>query len=597
MVLRNTRIGWAFAAIVVVGGCRSPLDEDPEQQLLRRAVDDAVERELAAVPDLDERLLTTQAPSEAEATLAERRDELDKIGPMPPRDDAYFYAGRLGVDLEGEQQQSTALSLEHAITAAVANNLSIQFASLLPAINEADVVIAEAAFDALLFSEFNFDRIDQPTRVPVLNGFPLGTAATGSESYRFDTGLRKRLVTGAEVTLSTDLVNTNNKTSDFELSPDPAWATAVRLGVSQPLLRNFGVPVNTATIRLAQNAERRAIEQLRLELLDLVASTETAYWDLALSWHELAIRQWLTSVGEVVRDKLESRLELDTTLAEFSDAVARVEQRSANEIRSRRRVREASDRLKLLQNDPNVSVASEVVYIPVDDMVDAPISYSGRDAILTALQRRPEIQQAILNIDDASVREMLADNQRLPLLNLAAEMAYLGLDDDLGNSYDNLNDGSFVDYVVGLALEIPIGNREAEAGFRAARLERSAAVIAYRQAVQNAVFDVKRALRDVVANFELLSATRSSRVAAAENLRTLIAQEETLASLTPEFLNLKLNRQESLAEARFAEVEALVAFDRAVAELYRAMGIGLEMNRISLEIDELDESAGNASSR
>ncbi|MCH1932713.1 hypothetical protein L9G16_21460, partial [Shewanella sp. A25] len=87
-------------------------------------------------------------------------------------------------------------------------------------------------------------------------------------------------------------------------------------------------------------------------------------------------------------------------------------------------------------------------------------------------------------------------------------------------------------------------NRAAEAGSRQARLRRSASIIAYQRTVQRVVFDVKDALRDCIANYELIQANRSSRIAAAENLRTLKVEEETLAALTPEFLNLKFQRQD-----------------------------------------------------
>jgi outer membrane protein TolC len=192
---------------------------------------------------------------------------------------------------------------------------------------------------------------------------------------------------------------------------------------------------------------------------------------------------------------------------------------------------------------------------------------------------------------------MLADNLRLPMLNLQAEMAFGGLDSSFDDSYSNLADGDFVDYFIALALEVPIGNREAEASMRRARLERSGAVIAYRRAIQTVVIDVKNTLRDVVTNYELIEATRSFRIAQAENLRALREQEQ-ISGLTPEFVNLKLNTQESLASARFQEVQALANFDQSVAELYRAMGVGLEMNQIDLQVSAVDDATiGNGDSR
>ena len=170
-------------------------------------------------------------------------------------------------------------------------------------------------------------------------------------------------------------------------------------------------------------------------------------------------------------------------------------------------------------------------------------------------------------------------------------MAYFGFDDDATESYGNIGDGEYVDYLLGLRFEYPIGNRAAEAGYQRARLQRSQALLSYREAVQNVVLDVKSALRDVVTNYKLIQATRSFRIAQAENLRALLVEEETLAGLTPEFLNLKFQRQEGLALARLQEIDALASFDQSLAALYRAMGTGLSMRNISLEtMDAADET-------
>jgi outer membrane protein TolC len=152
-----------------------------------------------------------------------------------------------------------------------------------------------------------------------------------------------------------------------------------------------------------------------------------------------------------------------------------------------------------------------------------------------------------------------------------------------------MGDSDFVDYLLGLVFEYPLGNRAAEAAFRQARLQRTSAVVGYQQAVQIVVLDVKRALRDVITFYELIMATRSFRVAQAENLRPLLVEEQTMAGLTPEFLNLKFQRQETLAQARQQEIGALANFDKSLAALYRAMGTGLKMKGIDFEV-ELDNS-------
>jgi outer membrane protein TolC len=137
-----------------------------------------------------------------------------------------------------------------------------------------------------------------------------------------------------------------------------------------------------------------------------------------------------------------------------------------------------------------------------------------------------------------------------------------------------------------MAFSQPIGNRAAEAAYRQARLRRSSAVIGYQQAIENAVFAVKTALRGVTTSYELIEQSRASRLAAAESLRALDVLEQTLAALTPEFLQTKFQAQDRLAAAYSSEVDAKVDYNSALARLYHAMGTGLAMSRIELDVIE-----------
>jgi outer membrane protein TolC len=582
-------------AILIVFGCRSPL-ESGKSQSLHDNVARAIARELETAPLTPDHggtqpgnLSLARTESDVLRELAPRREELEAIGPLAQGSEPVL---DLGADLIGSEQGRVDITLERAIAMAVDRNLAIQESRLQPAISAEELIGAQAIFDFVLFGNVDLIKTDQPQFVPVLNGIPLGTPFSADETYRFETGVRKRLNLGTDIFASTDLTRFRNNAPGISFSPDPAYTGAVRLGVNQPLLRGFGTNVNTATIRIARNQRQRSASQVERDLLALVADTETAYWNLQQSWRNLAIAEWLLDVGVAVREKLAARRELDVTSAQYSDAVARVEQRRADVIRARRAVRSASDTLKQIVNDPELTVSSEAVLFPIDAASESPITYNLREAILTAIDRRPEIRQAALNIDDASIRQEVARIDELPLLDASAQMAWFGLDDDPGGAYGNLSDNDFIDYILGLSFEYPLGNRGAEAGFRAARLRRSAAALAYLRTVQNVIVEVKSALRNVITNYELIEATRAFRVAQAENLRALQVQEDTMMGLTPEFLNLKFQRQETLAEAKRQEIAALVNFDNALAELYRAMGVGLTMKQLDIEIVGSDESDG-----
>ena len=120
-------------------------------------------------------------------------------------------------------------------------------------------------------------------------------------------------------------------------------------------------------------------------------------------------------------------------------------------------------------------------------------------------------------------------------------------------------------------------------------------MVSYRRTLLQVVLDVKTAMRAVMDNARLIPATRVARVATAESLRALEVERQTLASLTPTFLNLIFSTQAQLAAARTAEFNAIVQFNVSVARMYEAMGTTLDIKQIGLQtIDEHGDFDGRS---
>lgn len=570
--------GLATAVLATLVACETPF-QPVDDTALRAAIDAAAAREVQSAGEGPFRPLT-QLPSDVPAMLAPRADELAKLGPQVWTHTAGL---DIGPDLDGTNAKQVQIGLRESIVTAVRNNLGIQGARLQQGVSQADIIRAEAAFDAVLLASTGYSRIDQSAVIFAPPGEIVPTIfGNDAKVWNFSTGIQQPLITGGAVSVTTNWEWQRLSPVAF-YTPNSSWNNNINVGLTQPLLQGFGSDVNMAQIRLARNADRKTTQALRERLLELVSNTEAAYWRLVLARHNLTVRLWLVEVGVQVREVLAKRREFDTTLAQYADSVAVVEGRKSQVIRARRDVKQAVDALKVLMNDPSLPIGDETTIVPVDTMVDQALNASLREAISTSIQQSPLVARALLDIDDASIRQVVADNGRLPQLNLNAQVQWNGLDATYGNAWDQIGGGDFVDYIVGLSFSQAIGNRYGEATYRRSRLERSQAVIAYRAAVQNAVFSVKESLRNVTTNYELIGQTRAFRLAQAENLRALLVDEQTLAALTPEFLNLKFQRQEGLASAQLQESSALVEYNSAIADLYRSMGTGLSMNRIELE--------------
>ena len=569
---------------LVASGCTTPEEDRPELQGLRRSMDAAVTRELAKAPESDPLKPVTRPTPEVFAELQERRAQLDSMGPQISKAGAGL---ELGVDLYGKPYPEVMLSLQDAMRMAVKNNLGVQGSRLQQGVTQAELVAAQAAFDANFVAGTQGISQNQPTQN--FGGFLPSDFSNQFKQWSFSSGIQSATVTGG--TFNVGMESTYSKLYPESLySNNPAWINSLQVGLSQPLLRGFGTDVNMAQIRLARNNDRRSLQQLRQSLLNLCRDVEINYWQLVQARQRVVSAQWLVRVGVEVRDVLAKRRAFDTTQAQYADAVAKVEDRKSQVIRAQRDVTAAVDRMKVLLNDPSLPVGDETMIVPTDFMVDQALVFSLRDAISTAVEQSPGITQALLGVDDASIRQVVADNGRLPNLNLNAQMQYNGLEQGYGDSWQELTEAGFVNYLVGLSFSQPIGNRAPEANYRRARLQRSQAVLAYRSAVQNAIFSVKDALRGVDAQYRLIEQTRAYRLAQAENLRALLVDEQTIATLTPEFLALKFQRQQELASAQVQEIQSLVDYNGSIAQLWNAMGTGLQMNRVELQVSDPVES-------
>lgn len=575
-----------LVAGLAFSGCSSPVAIQTERDL-RRAVVDSIRREISQAQQVPA-IRTTERESGVERLKLkpELMPVYDQMAGPASYDKNSF---PMDSDLLGQRQSTTPITLERAIRTAVVNNLQVQFARLAPVISESQVVQAQAAFDSVLFNNSEWNNVDEP-RVRILqNGATSGLPVDQRQVATNSTGIRRPLISGGQLSFQQDLTYTDVNTPNGGNVPDNTKEVGWSLRLDQPLLRGFGSDVTLAQVRLARNAERDQICQLKQNLIKTVTDTERAYWQLVQTQRNLLILQRLYERGLKVRDQVRAREILDATPAQIADANATVERRIADIMRAQNAFRGASDSLKVLINDPAVPVGEETLLVPVDDALDAPISYSLLDVMLACTRNRPEMQQALLSIDNTSIRQEVADNARLPKLDLRLQMKFSGLDDNYGSAYDDTVDGRFIDYLIGLQFEQPIGNRLAESGYRQRRIERMQATIAYRNTVQQIILDAKRSLRAVVTNYRLIEQTRVSRYAQTEDLRSLEVEKQVVRGFDEQTLDLEFRRQEALAQAEQEEIAALTDYNIALAALYSAMGTALERNKVDFKVPDADD--------
>ncbi len=559
--------GMLVAATIGLSACHSPLDGYDREQIRREVV-------LAARQRL-------HAPRDANSPAADQPLPAGTDSPLASAPQVFVEPGE---DLDGQPAQTAPLSLDYAVRKAVEANLDVRIARLLPQIREQQLIEARGAFDPAVFSEYSYQNVDQP-----LQGSSVGGIATSSTVLKRDVqdaavGLTQPLLTGGEASVSTGFNRVDDNSPNLSLAPDPGTTSNVTFEVRHPLLRNFGSRVNRAQIRLADNAHAREVLALRGELLTVIADVEAAYWQLLLAWRRVGIRQQTLELTLDTQRELEARRGVDVSPLQLAQAASFVEERRTDLIDARRALGDASDQLKRLLSSDEYPLASERVLEPTALPTESPLPFSVAQAIARGLEQRPEIDQEVLNVDDASIRVEVADNQKLPSLQLTAEAKLYGLDSETRDSYAEITDGDFVEYLVGARLEAPIGNRTAKAVYERARLARLAQSISLRRTADDVVLSIKQTMRAAARARDKIATTRLARRATAENLRTLTEREETGEALTPEFLlDLKLDTQRRLADAELREIAAIVEYNVATARFYAAIGGLLDRHGVVMD--------------
>lgn len=531
------------ACALLITGCEGVLSEGS-----RVSIDPDRLRDVQPL-GLADRARSTQTPDEA-------REEFLKSAPGLRRT-----AGEAGrVELSIEQSRADAL----------ANNLDLAVQLLEPTIARETITQEEARFEAVFFGNARQSRFDQPT----------DTSLSGSnvESLSGDAGFRIPLRTGGAITI--DLPFNRTETDNQFSTLNPSYTTDLSLSLSQPLLRNAGVRTNTHAIRVAQYQSLISEARTKLEVIRVIADVDRVYWRLYAAQRELEVRKQEYDLAVAQLERARRRVEKgDAAEVEITRAEAGVAQRVEAIILAENAVRDAERLLKRILNRPDLGM--ETATIVELSTAPNPMRYEldAIDLADAALATRMEMLELELLIAQDVSSIDFARNQKLPLVTLDYRYNINGLGSVWNDSLDLMLDRSFEDHVVGLSVEVPLGNNAAKSRFNQAiytRLQRLATRDQRRAQIINEVFN---ALDQLEANWQrVLASARSALLEA----RVLEAEQRQF-DLGLRTSTDVLDAQARYANARSAEIRALAEYQIAQVDLAFATGMLLGAAKVRWE--------------
>jgi outer membrane protein len=523
---------------------------------------------------------------------------------------------RVGVDVN----RNRPLSLRDALSLALENNKDIEVARENVRIAEFDLLGARGAYDPRLTTQAFYERIESPISSFLSggqNGSTIQSDYTGTArlegqspalggSYRFD--------------FSSVKLNTNNQF----VALNPQYPTTLSFSYTQPLWRGLKIDNTRRQIQIAQKNLSLTDAQFRQRAIETITNVQRAYWDLVFALRSLQVQRDAVTVArtQLAHNK---RLVTQGQLAPIDvvAAEAQISTYEQNVFAAVDEVSRAENSLKnLIAENQKAELWAESI-VPTDSAELTVPDVSLPDALKTAMENRPELQQSNVLREINQIDQRYFKDQTKPAIDLVGTYGVSGLAgsvstagvnpftasslqvrervDELselagleplpivppqtfapellggfGQSVSNLLANRYGNFKVGVQISLPLRNRTAEAELGRSLVEGERIGTQREQLEQNIQVDVRNALqamRSAQARLRAATATREANEQQfASEQRKLDAGQSTTF--------LVLERQTNLTGARALELKAQTDLNKAIADLQRATGNALHVNSI-----------------
>ena len=555
---------WAalLAGCLLVASCQSAFDRQDRQYF--RAARAGLAKDFQKQAEM---LTASQGPAAG----------AEKVGKMPETFSPWW-AKDVGAKLFADSKP-TSQHLDDLFVATLKNSSQIKVFSDIPLIRHTGIQEARGEFDTHLYSEGHYGFINEPA------GTLLDTGRTGYYrrwETRLEAGVRKKLLTGAEVKLSQEFLRINDNSIFRE--PNPQAYAKLGLTIIQPLLRGGGIEVNRSFIRIAKVdtdiARSEFLRQSEAHLLEVYR----AYWNLYLARAGFLQKRRLVEQTAKLAGMMEKRKDLDAMDVQVQRAGSALARRKADLVRAEMAIRNAEDRIRALVNAPDLgNGAVEIIPVEAPSLAELPVDMKAVAAV--AIENRPEIDQAFLQLKAAAIRKDLAENELLPQLDVLLETSIAGLD-SAGCVMDGYDEQwrAHPGFLVGFRFDYPCPNNTAKAVLQRRKLEQRQLLNQLRTTVDTVLLEVKISAREVATSYRDMIGRYQSLLAIQKDNDVLQKRWEAQAGAqgAAAYLEMLVDTQDRLATGEEDFARSVVVYNVALLNLQRAQGTLLKYEDIQV---------------
>jgi HAE1 family hydrophobic/amphiphilic exporter-1 len=486
--------------------------------------------------------------------------------------------------------QTLNLSLQDAIKIALENNRDIQIQKENLKIARGNILTQEGIFDPVLNLNSSYVDAKNPTTSSLI---PSGAIKT--KQFLLGSNVTGTLPTGTFYNIFDFLLTRTTTNSPLE-SLSPNLSTSLSFSVGQNLLRNFGYGVNETPIIIAKTSSEISVKEVERTIADTLLNVETAYWNVVGARMNLEVARAALEVSKTLESQNEIQVEVGTLApVAVTQAKAQVARDEVNVILAENTLKADEDNLK---NILAIPITQNIVL--TDEPTTVIKSFNENEAFKEALEKRPEMAEARLNIENSETQKRFASNQRLPNLSVQGIVTLQGLGGSENpnriifggtpepipeqftnslNSFSQLFGADFPVWEVLGVFSFPLFNRTARGNYIQASAAVDRSVIALKQTEESVELDVSNAIRQVQNSIRGMDA---ARVSVQLNEELLRQQNERLKVGVGTTLDVT-QAQRDLVTARTEYILAIVSYNIALAQVEHAKGTILEARNVKIK--------------
>ena len=473
------------------------------------------------------------------------------------------------------------------VSKALVNNLGLEVSRLNVGIGEDSIDGELGKFAPALGVEVGIDRLYRQQNAAEFVSSNI--AGAYDEDVRFArSSLSGRLPFGSTYELSTSSRRTSSTYTNRPTSfYDPEYGSNVKLSVTQPLLRNFGLDVNLAPLNIAKSELEVARWETRSAIETVIARVMLAAYETYFAIENVAVKEESILLAQSLLGDNQRRVELGRMSAiNVTQAQARVAEARAELIEAETFYQRRQNQLQELVEGNYQLDAPDYRLIGVSESLPAvPVALDHSLYAQDMLANNPDYKASMQAVASAGIRVLYSKNQVYPEINLKMSVGTSGLENDFGGSYSDFDNRNDPDWGVGLEFNMPLDNRTAKSRHRASKKRERQTLLEAKQTEVQLLGALDNALYQLEAGLERRELIKDSVTLAREALNAEQVRLEKGVTTNYEVLNQQRELSFSQTEGLAAEVEVQKAWIQLL------LLQGKLSNELGLQVSFLDGMA------